>query len=117
MYPNELPIFSILVVSGRISDSEALRMWVREEAERSLGMAMIFSMVTAIEDWLAKQKKASGMGDTLTKEEKPLIQDDFVLVIVQFVFISFIGLLLCLDYERWSCDNRKLYGLECKILD
>lgn len=78
-YPHSLPPFTILVVSGRISDSEALRVHVKQEAERSLGMAMVFNMVTAIEDWLAKQKRNAN-ALSAKKETAPVQVDDFVLV-------------------------------------
>jgi len=49
-----MPVIYITPVSGgRPQNIEELRTKVSQEAERSLGMAMVFSLVTIMEDWLA----------------------------------------------------------------
>ena len=58
-YPQELPIIYITPVSGgRPQNIEELRTKVNLEAKKSLGMAMVFSLVTFMEDWLADLAKS-----------------------------------------------------------
>lgn len=63
-YPHELPIFYITAASGRFPSLEVLRELVRQECEKSLGMAMVFTMVSAIEEWLHEQLTAKASNST-----------------------------------------------------
>lgn len=64
-YPEQVPKFSILTTSGRINDLEALQRHVSSEALQSLGMAMVYTMVSCIEEWLAEHMKPVSSSLTL----------------------------------------------------
>ncbi|PJF17105.1 hypothetical protein PSACC_03097 [Paramicrosporidium saccamoebae] len=53
-----MPKYSIIITSGKLSDLEGLNRHVLEEAEGSIGMAMIYTLVSCMEDWLSKNCKS-----------------------------------------------------------
>ena len=57
-YPDEIPEITILVNAGKLSELDVLSRKVVEEAEQSCGMAMVFTLVTFIEDWLSTNIKS-----------------------------------------------------------
>lgn len=65
-YPQTaVPLLTLVVSSGRLEGGSMLAELtraVKEEAERSLGMAMVFNLVTFIEEWLQTRTAASGGG-------------------------------------------------------
>jgi hypothetical protein len=67
-YPQEMPKYSILVTSGKLSDPEGLNNHVLEEAKGSIGMAMIYTLVSSMEDWLSKNCKSMEDTKASTKE-------------------------------------------------
>lgn len=70
-YPQELPKYSILTTSGKLNNQEDLNKCVLKEAEGSIGMAMVFSIVSSIEDWLAKNTKPAQSVIKSSSEPKP----------------------------------------------
>eukprot|EP00898_Chlorokybus_atmophyticus_P004040 jgi/Chlat1/4637/Chrsp3S05595 len=55
-YPDEPPIIKIRSLKGASSnEAEELQRLVSEEVEKSLGMAMVFSLVSLAKDWLREK--------------------------------------------------------------
>lgn len=65
-YPDEPPKFSILATSGRLSDLDALQRDLLAEMRQSLGMAMVYTMVSTVEEWLARNMKPSSSSISTT---------------------------------------------------
>lgn len=80
-YPAEPPPLSVICTAGKISNLDALTQHLLTEATGCVGMAMVFSLVTAAEDWLRENTKctatslASTRGATGTSSGRPALAE------------------------------------------
>lgn len=71
-YPNELPKLTLYVKSGMLSELDTLHKHIIKEAERSLGMAMVFTLVSCIEEWLTSHGPNSKATQVIVDEFRTL---------------------------------------------
>ena len=76
-YPRVLPEIIITCTSGRLSNISTLRDGVLSEGRASMGMVMVFTLVTYIEEWLHENVKAPS-SDLLLKKVEEKTVDTFV---------------------------------------
>ena len=69
-YPAEPPPLSVICTAGRIANLDALTQRLLTEATGCVGMAMVFSLVTAAEDWLRDNVKPPGAATLLTSSTR-----------------------------------------------
>lgn len=60
-YPQEVPICRLRVVSGKTDHLVLLEQFLKNEACKHVGTPMVFSLVTALEDWIITKALQTGI--------------------------------------------------------
>ncbi|KAK8641854.1 hypothetical protein V6N13_011226 [Hibiscus sabdariffa] len=69
-YPDEPPLLSVKSIRGiQSSDLKALKEKLEQEASESLGMAMIYTLVTSAKEWLSGRYCQDACADNAEEEE------------------------------------------------